>query len=72
MTEERILSAVERIDDAMTRIEAAASRPSSPQIPNSSGARDDAALTELAQRHDAMRGQVQAAVAELDMLIRNG
>lgn len=64
MVEERILAAVERIDDAMARIEAAAARPAIPLSPA-----PDAALRE---RHEAMRGRVEAAIAELDALIRNG
>lgn len=71
MTEERILTAVERIDGAMTRIEAAASRPP-PAFMASAGAPDTAAMSELAQRHDTLRGRVEAAIAELDMVMRNG
>jgi hypothetical protein len=67
MTEERILTAVERIDGALGRIELAARRvPGDQPHPNS------AELDDLRQRHAAMRGQVEAAMGELDTLIRNG
>jgi hypothetical protein len=65
MTEERILTAVERIDGALGRIELAA-RQTSARHP------DSAELAALRTRHAAMRGQVEAAMGELDTLIRNG
>ena len=65
MTEERILTAVERIDSALGRIEEAARRPSAPHP-------DRVELEALRTRHAAMRGQVEAAIGELDTLIRNG
>lgn len=69
MSEERIITAVERIDGAMTRIEAAAAR----QVPAPTDAMPaDAVFADLRERHDAMRSRVESAVAELDMLIRNG
>ena len=67
MTEERILTAVERIDAAMTRIEATATRLPAPPIALAAAANDD-----LRERHDTMRSQVEAAIAELDTMIRNG
>ena len=67
MTEERILTAVERIDGALGRIEAAARRASSP-----GAAPDTAELDRLRERHTVMRGQIEVAMGELDMLIRNG
>ncbi|HZF44621.1 MAG TPA: hypothetical protein VEZ48_14560 [Sphingomonadaceae bacterium] len=67
MTEERILTAVERIDGALGRIELAARRTPDPQ-PH----RDSAELEALRARHAAMRGQVEAAMGEIDTLIRNG
>lgn len=67
MTEERILTAVERIDGALGRIETAARRAISPGT-----APDTAEFDRLRERHTAMRGQVEVAMGELDMLIRNG
>ena len=68
MIEERILSAVERIDDAMSRIEAAARRPA----PLPRDIADAGVLADLRERHATMRGRVQAAIAELDMLMNDG
>ena len=68
MIEERILDAVERIDGAMSRIEADASRPAPPPAPVS----DPAELTSLRERHAALRMRVEAAVAELDTVMREG
>lgn len=67
MTEERILTAVERIDGALGRIETAARRASSPGT-----AADTSAFDRLRERHAAMRGQVEVAMGELDTLLRNG
>lgn len=67
MTEERILTAVERIDGALGRIETAARR-ANPSVT----APDPVELDRLRERHTAMRGQVEVAMGELDMLIRNG
>jgi len=67
MIDERILTAVERIDGALSRIETAALRPApAPTSP------DATELERLRARHAAMRGRVEAAMGELDMLIRNG
>ena len=68
MIEERILSAVERIDGAMSRIEAVARRPAPPAPPVG----DPAELSILRERHSSLRARVEAAVAELDTLMRNG
>lgn len=66
MVEERILSAVERIDGAMSRIENAARKvterdnaPSGPSL-------------DLLERHETMRERVKTAIAELDGLIARG
>ena len=66
MIEERILDAVERIDGAMSRIEAVANRP--PPL----AAENPAELTTLRERHVALRMRVEAAVAELDTVMREG
>ena len=68
MIEERILSAVERIDGAMTRIESVAHRPAPPPP----AADDPAELIRLRERHEALRERVEAAVAELDQVMRGG
>ncbi len=68
MVEERILDAVERIDGAMSRIEAAARKVATHKLgtggPDTNG--------DLLERHHTMRERVKAAIAELDGLIANG
>lgn len=66
------MTAVERIDDALGRIEVAARRPAPPPPPAPLPPQDSDELIDLRERHTAMRGRVEAAIAELDTLIRNG
>ncbi|HEY7808127.1 MAG TPA: hypothetical protein VIC34_13090 [Croceibacterium sp.] len=61
MEGERILRALSRIEAAAARIERAAL-----QRPPSSGAAGD---PELERKHDALRSETGAAIAELDRLI---
>lgn len=58
MSEARILSAIDRIEKALARIETQAPLAGSP---GQSG--------DLAAKHDALRNQVSASLAELDTLI---
>lgn len=69
MSAERITQAMDRIDRALSRIEtqAALSRHSSNAAPEN----DDAGDCDLAQRHEALRKQVQSSLAELDTLIES-
>jgi hypothetical protein len=59
MAGDRIAQALARIEAAANRIEAAAARPAS-------GAAGD---PELARKHEALRHEAGAALAELDRLI---
>ena len=57
-------TAIQRIERALERIEAAATRPS-----HSSGAAKDRMLAELSQRHEALLVESRAALGDLDQLI---
>ncbi|MBX7481451.1 hypothetical protein [Qipengyuania qiaonensis] len=63
MSADRIKNAMDRIDRALARIETQAA------LSSHSPATDDAERSELAARHDALREQVSASIAELDTLI---
>ena len=58
MSEARILSAIDRIEKALARIETQAA------LSGGSGSSGD-----LAEKHDTLRRQVTASLAELDTLI---
>ena len=55
-------SALQRIERAFARIDAALSRPASAQANSRQAA-------ELAARHDALRNETRRAIAELDAVI---
>jgi type II secretory pathway component PulJ len=65
MSSERAIEAMERIERAIARVEAAAStaRPAS---------HDDGELQQLRETHRALRGQVEGAIAQIDRLLANG
>jgi hypothetical protein len=63
MEEDRIPAALARIEAAARRIEAAAARQLSPPAP------PPAADPDLAERHERLRKEAWAALAELDTLI---
>jgi len=67
MADERALEALRRVEHALARIEAAASRPS--------GARDSAPSEEyqqLREAHDSLRRRVAGAIGQIDRLIEAG
>ena len=64
MEEDRIAAAIARIEAAARRIEAAACRPAPP--PAAPAFLGD---TELAERHERLRREAWAALAEIDTLI---
>ena len=57
-------TAILRIERALERIEAAATRPAA-----TSGAAKDRMLAELSQRHEALLVESRAALSDLDQLI---
>jgi len=63
MADERILAAMERIDTAVARVESAARRSGHAGLVEDGG---------LRERHENLRSRIEAAVAEIDTLIRNG
>lgn len=65
MTSERAIEAMERIERAIARIEAAAAAPRP-------AARDDGELEQLREAHQALRGHVEGAIAQIDRLLANG
>ena len=61
---ERALQAISRIERAVARIEAGASRPATP---SATGPSDNE--RRLAPAHSALRGKVEAAIAQIDALL---
>ena len=62
MGQERVSQALGRIEQAIARIEAAASRGGAP-----AGAPHE--IESLRQAHEALRGKVQGAIAQIDRLL---
>ena len=67
MSDQRALDALKRIEQALTRVEAAANR--SP--PSPAPAADDADLERLRQAHERLRQRVAGAIGEIDRLIES-
>ena len=61
MNDERYLNALQRIEAALTRIEAATDHLPPP--------RDDSELRELRAVHQALRGKVEGAITQIDRLL---
>ena len=64
MSEERALAAIERIDRALARIEAAAARQPAAASPS-----HEPELRQLRKVHEALRGRVEGAIAQIDRLL---
>jgi hypothetical protein len=65
MGEERIASAIARLEQALARLEAAsARRPSLTSFDKEEGG-------ELRERHEALRGKVEGAIARIDSLLQS-
>ena len=69
MEQERIARALARIEAAASRIEAAAACPPAPRSPVLDPKLPPATETELAQKHQRLREEAWAALAEIDSLI---
>jgi hypothetical protein len=63
MADERALAAIRRIEQALVRIEAAATRPKPAPAADS----DD--LRELRDVHQALRARVEGAIGQIDRLL---
>lgn len=61
MADERALAAIHRIEQALARIDTAAS-----------SRQDGGELAGLRQTHDALRGQVEGAIGRIDQLLASG
>jgi len=61
-SEERCLAAIDRIEQALARIEAAAER-------QSAAPRAEPELRRLREVHEALRGRVEGAIAQIDRLL---
>ena len=62
MADDRALRAIERIERALARIEAAASKPPEPP-------KDGEELRRLRDVHQALRGKVEGAILEIDRML---
>ena len=62
MSEDRALAAIDRIERALARIEAAAQRRATAPGP-------DPELRQLRAVHEALRGRVAGAIAQIDRLL---
>ena len=62
MSEERALAAIDRIERALARVEAAAEQQASSPSP-------EPELRQLRQVHEALRGRVEGAIAQIDRLL---
>jgi hypothetical protein len=63
MADERALAAMSRIERALARIEAVASRPAPAPVTDSSE------LAELREAHQALRYKVEGAIGQIDRLL---
>jgi hypothetical protein len=66
MSDDRALQAIGRIERAIARIEAAATKVTEP------APRDDSGLRELREVHQALRGKVEGAISQIDRLLAEG
>ena len=67
MGDTRALDAVRRIERALGRIEAAASRP-----PSAASSGSDPDVERLREAHDTLRRQVAGAIGQIDRMIESG
>ena len=62
MSDERALAAIDRIEQALARLEAAAER-------GPAESRQEPELRKLREVHEALRGRVEGAIAQIDRLL---
>ena len=67
MADERALAAIRRIERALARIEAAASRPA-----EAPAAADSEELERLREAHRLLRQRVTGAIGQIDQLLQAG
>ena len=68
MADQRALAAISRIEQALARIEAVASRPAAP-APGESNAEE---LERLREAHQALRRRVTGAIGQIDQMLAAG
>ncbi|WOK37181.1 hypothetical protein [Sphingomonas sp. C3-2] len=71
MSEEGLVLAIERLERALSRVEAAADRPA-PVTDNNGAHAAEEALLSLQHRHDHLKQQVDNVIGALDRLIEKG
>jgi RNA polymerase-binding transcription factor DksA len=64
MADDSATNALGRIEQALSRIEAASARKPEP--------RDDSELRQLRELHQALRGKVEGAISQIDRLLAAG
>ena len=68
MADQRALDAIRRVEQALTRIEAATSRPPS----SAAEGADPEEYHRLLEAHDTLRRRVAGAIGQIDRMIENG
>jgi hypothetical protein len=63
MQDDRAMQAIGRIERALARIEAAATKPPQP------APRDESELRQLREVHQSLRGKVEGAISQIDRLL---
>ena len=63
MADIRAMEAIDRLDQALARVEAAAARRPAPET------RDDSELIELRQVHQTLRSKVEGAISQIDRML---
>lgn len=68
MADQRALDAIRRVEQALARIESAASRPP----PATSDSTNSGAFERLREAHDDLRRRVAVTIGEIDRMIEHG
>ena len=68
MADQRALDAIRRVEQALSRIESSASRPT----PAMSPATDPGEFERLREAHDDLRRRVAVTIGEIDRMIEHG
>ena len=66
MADIRAMEAIDRLDQALARVEAAAGRKAALET------RDDSELIELRQVHQTLRSKVEGAISQIDRMLEAG
>ena len=66
MADIRAMEAIDRLEQALARVEAAAARPAEPEM------RDDSELIQLRQVHQSLRSKVEGAISQIDRMLEAG